>query len=340
MDDRLAPGSAPDGGELTRWHEGPTGGACALLPFDRNPVAIYLAGLAPTGRRSMLSKLRQVALVLGHRDPFGVPWHQLRFQHLSAVRTRLQEAGLAPATVNGSLHAVRGVLRAAHDLGLLPADEYQRLRDVRPVRGERLPAGRALAAEEVAALVGACVGDRTPVGPRDAALVGLLYGCGLRRAEVVALDVTDYSPRSGELVVRGKGNRERLLYVTGGAAGALTHWLELRGGTPGPLFTPLTRGGAVVLRRLSDQAVYNALRKRAQAAGLKALSPHDLRRTFVSDLLDAGADMVTVQRLAGHANVQTTARYDRRGEEAKRRAAGLLRIPYPRPPVPPGRDTS
>jgi len=83
------------------------------------------------------------------------------------------------------------------------------------------------------------------------------------------------------------------------------------------------RGGA-----LTSQAIYNMLRKRAEEAGVKSFSPHDLRRSFISHLLDKGADIATISKMAGHANVQTTARYDRRPEEAKRKAAELLHVPY------------
>jgi len=296
--------------------------------LDENPAAVYLAGLAVGGRASMRSKLKQVALVLGYAAVGEVPWHRLRYQHLMAVRSRLQGDGLAPATVNGVLAAIRGVLRAAYNLGLLSGDDHERARHVEAVRGSRLLAGRALAPEEVQALIRVCILDPTPRGPRDAALVGLLYACGLRRAEVTALDRSDYDAETGELVVRGKGDKERLGFVTGGAADALRDWLATRGDIAGPFFFPILKSGRLAWRRFGSQGVYMVLRRRGREAGLKPFSPHDLRRTFVSDLLDAGADLVTVQQLAGHANVQTTARYDRRGEGARRAASKLLTLPY------------
>jgi integrase len=106
--------------------------------------------------------------------------------------------------------------------------------------------------------------------------------------------------------------------MNGGSA-ALADWLAERGDGPGPLFCPVNKAGKIEVRRMTAQAVWNLLQKRATEGGVRAFSPHDLRRMFVSDLLDASADIATVAKMAGHANVQTTARYDRRPEDAKRR---------------------
>jgi len=93
----------------------------------------------------------------------------------------------------------------------------------------------------------------------------------------------------------------------------------------------MKQGGAIIVKRLSVQAVYHRFAKLAQRAGVESFSPHDMRRSFVSDLLDAGEDIVTVQQLAGHANVQTTASYDRRPAEVKRAAMLRRRTPFVEP---------
>jgi len=133
---------------------------------------------------------------------------------------------------------------------------------------------------------------------------------------------------AGELKVKGKGNKERLLYVDNGALDALNDWLSVRGDHEGSLFNPILKGGKVQNRGMTDQAIYNLLLNHSKQAGIARFSPHDLRRSFISELLDRGADVVTVQQLAGHASVQTTANYDRRGERAKKKAIGLLHVPY------------
>ncbi len=146
----------------------------------------------------------------------------------------------------------------------------------------------------------------------------------------MGLELADYDRETGALSVRGaKANRDRLAYLAGGARQALDDWLLIRGDADGPLFVPVTKGHVVRLGdRMSAQAVYGLLRKRGAQANVGTFSPHDLRRSFVSDLLDAGADVAMVQKLAGHAQPTTTAKYDRRPERSKRKAAELLHVPY------------
>ncbi len=233
------------------------------------------------------------------------------------------------ATANKTLAALRGVLRESWRLGQVDAETYHRAADLKGIRGYTLPRGRALSAGEIRGLFGACADDPTPAGRRDAAIFALLYGAGLRRAEVVALDLADYEADGGALTIRGaKGRKDRLAYATNGSALALEAWLAVRSSDPGPLFHPINKGGRIQRRRMTSQAVFNMVRKRASQAQVPTFSPHDLRRSFISDLLDVGADISTVQHLAGHASVSTTATYDRRGEAAKRRASEMLAVPF------------
>jgi site-specific recombinase XerD len=243
----------------------------------------------------------------------------------------------------------------------MSAEDYGRIRSVRPSQVVRLPSGRSVASDELSALLKACAADNLPAGTRDAALLGVLYCGGLRRAEVAALNMEDYDSISGALKVTGQGNKERLVYIMDNAAQALRDWLDWRGAsafaqelestaviqteqgtivgsTPTmavtPLFSPILKNGRIQTRRMTDQAIYLVLQKRALEAGIVRCSPHDLRRSFISDLLDRDIDIVTVQQLAGHASASTTARYDRRGERAKQAAASMLHLPYHKDKIP------
>ena len=307
--------------------------APACLPAAENPALVYLARQAAgSGRRSLSRALQTIAEMLsgGQLSVEQLPWAALRYQHCAAIRTALAER-YAPATANHHLSALRGVLKEAWRLEQIDAESYQRAVDLEPVRGQTLPAGREVAPTELHELFATIAMSGGAIGARDAALLSLLYGGGLRRAEAVALDLSDYDRSTGALSIRrGKGKKARIAYATNGAADALDAWLSVRGDEPGPLLTVVRKGGRVTLRRLTPQTVYDVMRRRADQAGLPPLSPHDLRRTFIGDLLDRGADLSAVQKLAGHANPATTTRYDRRGERAKRRAAELLHVPYKR----------
>jgi site-specific recombinase XerD len=305
----------------------------SALPPDRHPVHVYIARLGSGSRRTMTEALNTIAALLtsGHSNAEILPWPALRYQHTGAIRAALIEK-YKPSMANKVLAALRGVLKECWRLGYMTAEDYHRAADVPTVRAQTLPRGRALASGEIAALMSVCGRDDSPAGARDSALIAMLYAAGLRRSEAVSLDAADYNSATGELAIRSaKGRKDRLVYATNGLADALTVWINVRGSDNGPLFCNVNKSGRITVRRLSDQAVLHVLHKRAIEAGVASFSPHDLRRSFIGDLLDAGADISTVQQLAGHSNVQTTARYDRRGETTKRKAAELLHVPYFRP---------
>jgi site-specific recombinase XerD len=293
------------------------------------PAKLYLAGLHASGRRAMAARLRSVARLVG-LSPDAIRWSGLRPEIVSAVRALMIERRYSPASVNATLSALKGVAHSAWQLKQLKTDEYQRIRDVKGVSGSRLPRGRALSDREVSRLVDACLRDTSPAGNRDLALIALLGSCGLRRSEAVSLDLSHFNDEAGTLRVRGKGDKERLVYLGRGSLRMLLDWLDLRGRDAGPLLCPVSKSGEIELRRLSDQAVYNALRKRAKEAHVRAFSPHDLRRTCITNMLDRGGDLSVVQDIAGHSSISTTKIYDRRGEAAKRRTSALASLPYPR----------
>lgn len=303
-------------------------------PLGRHPAVVYLAALtSERSRRVMHQALRTIAALLTGQDAktadiLAVNWAALRYPHTAAIRSHLAEE-FSAATTNRLLSALRGVLKEAWRLGYMSADDYQRAIDVKNVRAETVPAGRELSQGEILALLEACKQDAAPAGVRDAAILGLLYTCGLRRAELVALDVDDFDPDSGKLIVRaGKGRKQRTVYVQGSALQALTDYIETTDRQSGPLFVPILKGNRITERRMKAQSIYDMLKKRADQAGVKDFSPHDFRRTFVGDMLDRGVDIVTVANIAGHASVDTTRRYDRRPEETKKKAATRLHFPY------------
>ena len=174
-------------------------------------------------------------LVSGNADCLAFPWQGLRYQHTAAIRAQLINK-YAAATCNKFLSALRGVLKEAWRLGLMSAEEYQRAADLASVTGSTIPAGRELQPGEITALMAGCESDLTSAGARDAAIIALMYTGGLRRDEVVRLDLENYEPETGKLVILGKRNKQRTAYLINGAAGAMADWLDVRGNEPGPLF--------------------------------------------------------------------------------------------------------
>ena len=305
-----------------------------------NPALAYIESLgSEVSKRTMISPLNRAACILNpslsSRDAWqAVPWQKLTAPVVRAIMAKVEGC---PATRNKLLAALKGVSRSAWEMRILDTDELMRIQGIKGDTGSREIAGRFILHGELIELLKACAADSSPAGARDAAMLTLAASTGARRAEIASIQLENIdAPEEGRFHIRiiGKRNKERTLYVTGNAACALSDWLGIfatvaNEAQTGPLFCAIRKGGAVLPGvPISTTALDKILRKRSTEAGISDLDWHDLRRTVASNLLDAGADISTVAGILGHSSVNTTARYDRRGERAKIKASELISVPY------------
>ena len=223
---------------------------------------------------------------------------------LSRYLGGLRRRGLGGRSIARHLSAVRGLYRFLLEARRVPRDPTQHLDSPRPAR--RLP--RTLSMADAAALVEAPDATR-PDGLRDRALLELLYASGLRASEVLGLRIEDVNFKAGYVIVIGKGDRQRLVPAGARALDWVRRYLstirprQVRRECPA-LF--LNRSGGA----MSRQALWGLIRRAARRAGLRAaVSPHTLRHSFASHLLERGADLRSVQAMLGHVDISTTQIY-------------------------------
>lgn len=237
---------------------------------------------------------------------------EVREAHVSAHLARLREGGdggrpLSASSAARAIIAVRGLHRFAQREGLVGDDVARAVRP--PAAPRRLP--KAIAVEDVERLLEAAGFDQTLLALRDRALLEVLYGTGARISEAVGLTVDDVDSASATVVLHGKGGKTRMVPVGRFALRAVDDYLVrarpalAAGGRGSPALFLNARGGP-----LSRQSAWTILRATAEKAGLaEGLSPHTLRHSFATHLLDGGADVRVVQELLGHASVTTTQIY-------------------------------
>lgn len=257
-------------------------------------------------------------------------WNTLLYPEVLRLRAHYQEKNYSPNSGNRALSAVRQVAAIARRLGQISGNDFALINEVKGIRGKREPRGRALALPEIRRLFEAAAQTSSIWrATRDAAMLALLFGAGLRRQELVSIrleNLTEDSDGQFVLVVVGKGNKERTVPLPDSMRPTLEAWLLRRGKGPGFLFPHREH----MEKRFCTDSVYKWLRQLARRAELQPLSPHFGRYTYISELLDNGADVVVVARLAGHAQLETTRRYDRRGVRSMKRAVNLLSFQFSR----------
>lgn len=301
-----------------------TVGATPVVPraFDASLIEAWLSRYKPTTqdtyRRELiafaawlgLSSERAVDVLLGG-GPGNANSLALNYQR------HLLDAGMSPSKANKALAALRSLVGAARFAGLLNPPWSIELRTLparayRDTRGPGVAGFRAMLAAAPA---------KPPRGPRDRAILWLLFGMALRRAEVASLDLRDYDADGATMAVLGKGQIERdHLPVSAEVGRAVDAWIEVRGEAPGPLFLNLDRAGkrgAAADGRLTMRAIDQLVRRYAARAGLRAYAPHALRHGGITFALDITGNLAAVSKFARHKNPRTTMIYaDNLADEA------------------------
>ncbi len=227
---------------------------------------------------------------------------------VSGFAATLAERGLAATTIARKIAAVRGLHR------FLVAEEMSSGDPTALVEAPKRPGSipKALSIDQVGRLIAAAAGD-SAVNARDTALLEFMYASGARVAETVGLDVLDLDLGESSALVTGKGSKQRLVPLGTYAVAAIERYLErrleLKGDRPDPGALFLSTRGT----RLTRQAVWQLVRKHAAAAGLDvdSVSPHVLRHSVATHMVEGGADLRTVQEILGHASISTTQVYTR-----------------------------
>jgi site-specific recombinase XerD len=230
---------------------------------------------------------------------------------VAAWRVALEARGLGSISINVRITAVRKLAVEAADNGLMPPEIAAGITRIKGVASKGVRLGNWLSVKQAQALLNA-PDATTKKGLRDRAILAVLLGCGLRRSEVAAMNMSHVQQRDGRWCIVdliGKHGRVRTVPMPTWVKVAIDGWASEGEIVDGRVFRPVHRGDQVRGEALSEKVVWQLLQGYAQAVGVKGIAPHDLRRTCAKLCRAAGGELEQIQLLLGHASVQTTERY-------------------------------
>ena len=267
----------------------------------QNPAHLYLATLSEKSRKSISCQLRSVAARLSGSDSIVTfPWHAIDRSTVLAILEQLRKEGKAPASINHTLTVIRRVIDEAYHLGQVDRRQYEGVMRVARDRGKRQNHNAPPSRVQVRQAIDRRLKDSTLLALRDATLISVLVGAGLRKAEAIGCQVSDY--RSGRIRIIGKGNQEALQPIAPVARVAIDEYIQ--NFTSGPLFPAWLKNDTPSDRRLSPSGVDKVVER-----VLPGYTPHQLRHAYASWLAEDGHPLPVIQRLMRHSSPTLTMRY-------------------------------
>lgn len=231
-------------------------------------------------------------------------------------------------TQNFTLNVIKSLSEEAWHAQLITEKQYIAIARIPQFKGTYKRSPTCLTSDEIKQILLSCLNEKSIKGVRDAAIIAIGIGCGLRRTEIAELEISDIDFSSRLLHISGKGNKERFIGINASVNKYIENWLRFRGNSGSSYcFTPLSRAAkAVTSRHLNDETIYLIVQSRSQKAIGRRISTHDLRRTFASHMLSKQVDLNTLRLLLGHSDIRTTQIYDRRDELARIHAAAEISV--------------
>lgn len=288
----------------------------------QHPVTRYLMGLrSKNSIRTQYSKLKNASERFGYENPFHDEWVNFTRDNLLWLIQAMISEELKSNTINGTIASVKGVLKELMIDKKISGDAYTHISSVKVLKTDDVEKGTYVPIQQVRDMF---IEAHSPSEARNNMIIAFVYGCGLRRSEVPKIKITDIDTKQEpwKLSVFGKGAKKRKVPIPDAIKPYILEWIESYCiDTSGFLFVQIKRGDNVTDKVLSEKSIYNVVRERAVMNGV---SPHDLRRTFISNLIDADVGIETVSKIVGHDSIETTKTYDLTVEKRIDQAASKL----------------
>ncbi|RLV57766.1 site-specific integrase [Parashewanella curva] len=289
-----------------------------------SPYALYLSRLSENSQRSIHSQMRSIAKLMNWDDSsYEDKLSEVDYEQILVIRSCLTHACWSPRSINRAVTAIKNIVKTAALLGQAEVKQASDLQSVKQMKFADHQ-GTPLTSKQVNQLFILLDFENGALAARNRAIFALFLGTGLRRSELADLKLADYNPNDHSLSVIGKGNKYRVIFLPKWVTLHLEQWLKHRGKKAGYLMCWCAKQGKTTLQRAMSHHTLYRLENTLKKIGIQNASPHDLRRTYVTRLLEQGIDINTVRQMAGHANVATTTIYDKRDQAVMKKAAEQL----------------
>lgn len=261
-------------------------------------------------------ELKRLAKLMHLTSVDDIDWHRFDRAAVVSLLSHPELKTRKATTQNFTLSVIKRLCEEAYFAQLLPVARYLSIKRIPNFRSIRCPPPFCVTKTEILKMLQLCRQDGSLKGIRDAAILAVGFGCGLRRSEIAKLPMDNIDFSNHLVRIIGKGNRERIIGLSDSVWNYLQQWLEQRGSTgTSYCFVPLAKGEKLITsRHLNDETIYLIVQTRSLTAIGRTITPHDLRRAFASHLLASNIDINTLRIVMGHSDISTTQIYDRRDE--------------------------